>query len=243
MLDTILNIKNVGVIYEDTSLIVLSKPANLLMLPDRYDDKLPNLYTSLKKSFGEIFVVHRIDKETSGVVAFAKTKEAHAEMNKQFRTRQVEKIYQVLVLGNPQPSEGVINLPLSENREWKMKVDKWDGKTAITNYKTLESFKGYSFLEVRPQTGRMHQIRIHMKAIGTPILCDPFYGNGRGFFLSDIKPHYKGKEEELPLLSRTALHAASISFIHPSSNERLNLAAGLPKDMNTVLKYLRKLMS
>jgi 23S rRNA pseudouridine1911/1915/1917 synthase len=243
MPDKLLKIKEIDIIFEDTDLLVLNKPASLLVLPDRYDRGIPNLFDLLSKKYGKIFIVHRTDKETSGLVVFAKTSKAHAELNKQFRQRDVEKKYLSIVVGNVPQTEGEINLPLSERKQGVMQVDRRDGKTAITNYSVLEKFKGYTFIEAKPKTGRTHQIRIHLQAIGIPILSDPVYGNGRGFFLSDIKPHYKGKEEEVPLLSRTALHAASISFSHSLSNERLNLAAELPKDMNTVLKYLRKFRS
>jgi 23S rRNA pseudouridine955/2504/2580 synthase/23S rRNA pseudouridine1911/1915/1917 synthase len=107
----------------------------------------------------------------------------------------------------------------------------------------VELFKGYTLIELMPQTGRQHQIRVHLQALGTPIVGDPLYGDGKGFYLSAIKPGYKSEGEEKPLLNRTALHAASLTVDHPTTGERLTFTAPLPKDMSSVLKYLRKLRS
>jgi 23S rRNA-/tRNA-specific pseudouridylate synthase len=121
-----------------------------------------------------------------------------------------------------------------------MKVDKKKGKEAVTEFSVLEQFQGYAFVEARPKTGRLHQIRVHLQAIGLPILGDNIYGRGEGFFLSQVKSGYKSAGDEKPLLSRTALHAASLTFHHPTTSESVTAQAKLPKDMNSVLKYLRK---
>lgn len=238
----LLKSRGVEIVEEDEALMVLDKPSNLLVLPDRFNQGLPNLSTIIREELGEIFVVHRIDRETSGLIVFAKTAEAHASLNRQFEGREVEKTYHAIVLGVPAQNEGTINAPLSESPRQKgmMRVDEKGGKDAVTEYKVLEEFKGYAFVEVRPKTGRTHQIRVHLQSIGAPILGDLKYDGGEGFFLSQVKPGYKGVEEERPLLNRTALHAAGLSFLHPSSGERLQFSLPLPKDMKSVLKYLRK---
>lgn len=238
----LLQSRGVGIVEEDDALMVLDKPSNFLVLPDRYNQSLPNLSTIIREELGEIFVVHRIDRETSGLIVFAKTVEAHASLNRQFEGREVEKIYHAIVLGMPSQNEGTINAPLSESARQKgiMRVDEKGGKEAVTEYKILEEFKGYAFVEARPKTGRTHQIRVHLQSIGTPILGDQKYGGGEGFYLSQVKSGYKGVEEEKPLLHRTGLHAAGLSFSHPASGERLQFSLPLPKDMKSVLKYLRK---
>jgi RluA family pseudouridine synthase len=235
-------LKRGGVLLEDDAIIVINKPAGLLVLPDRFDRALPNLYELLKNTLGTIFVVHRIDKDTSGLVLFAKTAEAHAELNIAFEKRQVEKIYHAIVVGSSQTDTGHIDLPIVENEHGirKMKIDRIKGKETRTDYKVLERFDGYMLIEARPRTGRTHQIRIHLSTIGLPILGDPLYGDGRGFFLSAIKRNYQTKGEEQPLLGRTALHAFNLSFIHPITNKKISIETPLPKDMEVVLKTLRK---
>jgi len=230
----------IELLYGDASLLVLNKIPGLLVLPDRFDRSLPDLYTMLKEHFGKIFIVHRIDRDTSGVVVFAKTPEAHKALNAQFEKRQVEKVYEAFAVGTPKKKQGTISLPLSGDRRGFVSVDRKRGKSAVTEYRVLEEFNGYAFVEARPRTGRQHQVRVHLSAIGLPVLCDPLYGDGRPFYLSSLKPSYRAKGEEKPLLNRTALHAASLSFTHPDTGEHVIFSAPLPKDMHAVLRYLRK---
>jgi 23S rRNA pseudouridine955/2504/2580 synthase/23S rRNA pseudouridine1911/1915/1917 synthase len=226
---------------DDEVVILINKPAGLLVLPDRFNKSLPNLYTLLRNELGEVFVVHRIDKQTSGLILFAKTAAAHAMLNAQFEGRTVEKIYQAIVQGTATEKSGIIDLPLFENEsKGTMRVDEKRGKESATEYRVLDRFSGYEHVEARPKTGRLHQIRVHLAAIGLPVVCDKTYGDGTSFYLSQIKPGYKVVGEEKPLLDRTALHAASLSFEHPSTRERIEATAKLPKDMSSVLKYLRK---
>ena len=241
-LENILKKNGGGILLEDDTIIVINKPAGLLVLPDRFDRKLINLYELLKETFGTIFVVHRIDRETSGAVLFAKTAEAHALLNTAFEKRQVEKIYRAIVVGSPNDDSGCIDLPITENEHGvrKMKIDEKNGKEAITDYRVIEKFNDYAFVEAKPHTGRTHQIRVHLSAIGLPILADPLYSNSGWFFLSNIKRNYKSSGEEKPLLARTALHAFSLSFIHPATGEKILIDAPMPKDMETVLKILKK---
>jgi len=231
-----------SILMEDASLIALNKPSGMLVLPDRYDRELLNLYELLKETLGEIFIVHRIDRETSGVVLFARTAEAHAQINTSFERREVDKVYRAIVVGIPQNDTWHIDLPIAENehRIRKMKIDTRNGKEAYTDFRVIERFDGYAFVEAHPHTGRTHQIRIHLSASGLPILADPLYHDGRGFYLSSIKRNYRGKEREQPLLARTALHACSLSLIHPVQNEKIVIEAPLQRDMDATLKILRK---
>jgi RluA family pseudouridine synthase len=231
-----------GILLEDDTLIAINKPAGLLVLPDRFNKDIINLYNLLDEVFGIIYVVHRIDKDTSGVVLFAKSSEAHARLNKAFEHRQVEKVYHAIVVGIPETDKGSIDLPISENYRngKKMKIDSRDGKEAYTEYRVIERFEKHTLLEIRPYTGRTHQIRVHLNAVGLPILADPLYGDGRGFLLSSIKRNYHKNGEERPLISRTALHAFSLSLIHPITNQKIFLQAPMPKDMDAVLKAIKK---
>ena len=232
----------VEVLYEDDDIIVLNKPAGLLVLPDRFDLTLPSL-TSLFTSGGdEIFVVHRLDKDTSGCIVMAKTKEGHAFLNTEFSSHRVGKHYTAICTGELRDDEGVIDLPIGEHRTTHtMRIDHRNGKRSETAYTVEERFQGFTLLDVRPRTGRTHQIRVHLKGIGYPLLSDPLYGNGQPFFLSKTKKDYrKGKEGEKPLLSRTALHASSVELLHPRSEEKMSFTAPLPKDMRSVVRMLRK---
>jgi 23S rRNA pseudouridine1911/1915/1917 synthase len=231
-----------SILLEDDALLAVNKPSGFLVLPDRYDRELLNLYELLKETVGDIFVVHRIDRETSGVVLFARTPEVHAQINTAFEQRQVEKVYRAIVVGTPHHDTGHMDLPIAENDHGvrKMRVDTRNGKEAYTEYKVIERFDGYALVEAYPRTGRTHQIRIHLSAAGLPILADPLYHDGRGFYLSGIKRNYRGRETEQPLLTRTALHACSLSVLHPVRKEMVLIEAPLHKDMETVLKILRK---
>ena len=241
-LENILKKQGGGILLEDETVLVLNKPSGFLVLPDRFDRNLMNLYELLKETFGSIFVVHRIDRETSGVILFAKTAEAHALLNSAFEQRQVEKKYQAIVIGSPTVPCGTIDLPIAENEHGvrKMKIDKNHGKEAITDYEVIEIFRGYALVEAKPRTGRTHQIRVHLSSIGLPILADSLYSASGRFFLSNIKRNYKSNGEEKPLLGRTGLHAFSLRFQHPATDESTLIEAPMPHDMTTVLKALRK---
>jgi RluA family pseudouridine synthase len=231
-----------AVVFEDDEILVLNKPSGLLVLPDRYDPTVSNLFDSLNEQYGRIFVVHRIDKETSGLIVFAKTEESHRSLNGQFEERMTEKIYAAICMGETEGEGGEIDLAISgsSGKKARMRIDPKAGKEATTNYSVIEHFTGHTLVEARPKTGRTHQIRVHLSSIGLPILGDSLYGGGEGFYLSSVKPGYRVKEEEKPLLSRVALHAERLSFSHPKSGERLAFKTELPKDMNIVCNYLRK---
>jgi len=234
----------IEIIYEDEAIVFVGKPSRFLSIPDRYGAEIPNLFHFLEKEYGKIFVVHRLDKETSGGLIFAKTEEAHKHLSLQFENRTVQKIYTAIVDGHLHESEGSINKSIAPSpTQQKRMVISIKGKSSLTHYKVVEQFKHFAHLAVEIKTGRTHQIRVHMESIGYPLLVDSIYGKRNEFFLSEIK-HRKYKigkdQEERPLLSRTALHASRLSFDHPTNNERMELECPLPKDISAVIKQLRK---
>lgn len=239
------NNKNyIEIIFEDEFILAVNKPAGILSIPDRFKPELPNVKDLLEKKYPKIFTVHRLDKFTSGVMVFAKQAEAHKSLNELFQNRKVEKKYWALTEGIPNPIEGTINLSIGPNnsRPGKMKISK-QGKSAITHYKVVREFENIALVEAKIDTGRTHQIRLHLKSLGTPLLVDKDYGNAEGWFLSSLKRRKfrKGKsEEERPLLSRLSLHARSLKLIHPMLKEEMKFEAGLPKDLRATLKQLEK---
>jgi len=234
----------IKILYEDEDYVIVDKPPNVLTIPDRYDIFLPNLQDILESKYKRIFIVHRLDKETSGIICFAKNEIAHKELVHQFFLRKVEKTYLAITQGRIDVKDGKIELPIAPdtNNPQKVKIDFVDGKPSITEYKVIERFKNYTLVEAYPITGRRHQIRIHFATIGYPLLADKLYSNTKEFYLSQIKKDYKFKkdEREKPLISRTALHSYKIRFYHFRKKEFVELQCEPPKDFSLVLKYLRK---
>jgi 23S rRNA pseudouridine955/2504/2580 synthase/23S rRNA pseudouridine1911/1915/1917 synthase len=230
------------IIKEDEDLIAINKPAGLLTIPDR-EGKEISLKQILKEKYGNIFTVHRLDKETSGVVVFARHEQSHKQLSQAFEARETIKIYQGMVLGTPHQESSTINEPIAEHpsKRGLMTVYK-KGKESITEYKVLENFKIYSWMQFRILTGRTHQIRVHMKHLGHPIVCDPLYGDAKPVFISSIKRKNfklsKEDETERPILSRLALHSWQLSFQLNAKN--YSLEAELPKDLRALLQQLRK---
>ena len=235
----------IEILFEDDKIIALNKSAFLPVIPDRFGSyDLKSLVADyLKQKEENPFVVHRIDADTSGVVLFAKDKETHRELNMLFENRRVHKKYWAIVNGFPKSDSGNINLALSNagRGSAKMIIDP-AGKPSETNYKVLESFGRYSLLEVEPLTGRMHQVRVHLKALGTPLAIDPLYGSAKPINLAMIKSGYRFKKDEIPnnLCERLTLHARSVSFIHPGTKQELYIEAELPKDLKALLTVLGK---
>jgi 23S rRNA pseudouridine1911/1915/1917 synthase len=229
------------IILENDEMIALNKPAGLLSVPDR-TQSAPSLKDLLIEKYGEIFTVHRLDRETSGVIVFAKTAVVHQYLSVIFQERQVEKIYYGIVWGVPSTPSGIIDLPMFEHpgKNGTMVVNR-KGKPASTGFEVVENFGKYSFLKFQLFTGRTHQIRLHMKETGHPILCDPLYGDGKPFLVSSLKKNYNhsGFEEEQPILSRLALHSARLSF-SDQQGKSFTMEAEMPKDMRALLSQMRK---
>ncbi len=233
-----------SILFEDDVIIAINKPANMLVIPDRWDPNKPNLMTILKKRYNDakIYVVHRLDMDTSGVLLFAKTAEAHSFLNKQMAARLVHKEYLAIVKGEMM-SDGSIDLAIDSDQNQKGRmVVRSNGKASITEYQIVKRFKGFTYLKVIPRTGRTHQIRVHLQAIGHPLAIDPLYGNAESIYLSKLKRNYRFKidEEERPIIARLTLHASEIAFNHSITGELMKITADLPKDMRALLNVLGK---
>ncbi|RPD46581.1 RluA family pseudouridine synthase [Paracnuella aquatica] len=228
------------IIFEDEHLVAINKPAGMLTIPDRKGSS--SLKDWLAARYENILTVHRLDRDTSGTIVFAKTEAAHRQLSQLFEGRDVAKYYVGLVLGQPSQPSGTISTGLMEHPVKKgMMVTHAKGKLSVTDYEVLETFRQFSWMQFRIHTGRMHQIRVHMKHLGTPLVGDELYGDGKPVLLSSIKHRYnlsKVELEERPILARLALHSWKLSFT--LFGKAYSLEAEPPKDIRATLQQLRK---
>ena len=241
------------IVFEDEDLIVLNKPAGIVMHPGagNFDNTIVNaLINYVKDSLSNIGdglrpgIVHRIDKNTSGLVVVAKNNQTHEHLSLQFNKHTIKRIYHLLIWGKIRPSKGKIETLItrsSKNRQL-MEVSNTKGKKAITNYETLEVFENkntptLSLLECKLETGRTHQIRVHMKYLGNSIVGDDKYKKRFKKF-KDIDPSL---EKILMKLDRQFLHAKTLGFIHPKKNKQMIFNSILPNELEIILKTLRNI--
>lgn len=220
----------VDIIYEDSDIIVVNKPKGLVVHPanGNPDGTLVNAIMNIcKDSLSGIGgekrpgIVHRLDKDTSGILIVAKNDKAHLQMSEQIKNREVKKIYIALVKGVISENEATINMPIARSKKdrKKMAVDK-DGKEAVTHFKVLKRYDKYTLLEIKIDTGRTHQIRVHMAEIGHPVVGDEVYSNGKNEF---------GVRGQM-------LHAKSLDFCHPITGKKMHLEAEIPEYFKKVLE-------
>jgi tRNA pseudouridine32 synthase / 23S rRNA pseudouridine746 synthase len=214
-------------IFQDNDLIVVNKPPGLLSVPDGYDPNLPHLKSILEPQFGPLWIVHRLDKETSGLVILAKNQISHRELNAFFRNRQVQKVYHGLVTPPPDFQEKTIQLPLKPNadRKHRTRVDHHEGKRTHSIVKTLKRFELGALVEITISTGITHQIRAHLRAHELVLFGETLYSSG-------LPP----QQLNAP---RTMLHAREVAFPHPISNDALHFGAPYPEDFREVYTKLR----
>ena len=239
------------IVYEDNDLIILNKPAGIVMHPGagNFDNTIVNALinydTASLSNIGDELrpgIVHRIDKNTSGLVVIAKNNKTHEHLSVQFREHSIKRIYQLLIWGKIRPSTGRVETYItrsSKNRQL-MEVSNSKGKKAITNYKTIEIFENkytptLSLLECKLETGRTHQIRVHMNYLGNSIVGDEKYKK-KFKKIKNIDPIL---EKSLTNLNRQFLHAKTIGFIHPKKNKEMIFDSILPKELEKILKMLR----
>jgi RluA family pseudouridine synthase len=236
--------KSYKVIFEDDDLVIVNKAAGLLAIPDRYDPKIPNLKNLLDKKYGEIFVVHRLDKDTSGITVFAKNELSHRRLSLDFQEAKIDRIYHALVEGVFPDEPLEIDIPIMVDPSKKGRsIPSAMGKASLTKIKLLDAYKRFSKVACKLETGRHHQIRVHLSAINYPLAVDNFYGNRDEFFVSEIKKNYNLKKdtEEKPLISRNTLHAFSLEFTHPTQKDKkVYFEAEYPKDIRALESVLGK---
>lgn len=229
------------ILLENDDFIALNKPAGLLSIPDRAGDEI-SLKIMLKEKYGEIFTVHRIDRNTSGIIVFAKNETAHKFLSQAFEDRTVEKYYAGIIQGTPSEKEKTISESLMLHPGKNIMVINKKGKSSVTDYQLVQSFGKFSLARFRIHTGRTHQIRVHMQFLGHPIVCDELYGDPSPIFISSLKKNYKlskAEFDERPMLSRLGLHAQQLIFKN-SDGVTIDIEAPLPKDMRALLQQLNK---
>jgi 23S rRNA pseudouridine1911/1915/1917 synthase len=216
--------------YADDHLLVADKPAGVVTQPGKKHER-DSLLNALFATYGHTLqnlglardwgLLHRLDKETSGLVMVALRNRAYEDLRRQFEDRRIHKVYWAVVQGQPRPAQGVVQKPIAEVVGLRKKaVIQRDGQQAITAYRTLASAGGVSLMEARPKTGRLHQVRVHFAALGHPLLGETLYGAWRG----------------LPRVPRLCLHAAQLSFVHPETGRRLTVLSPWPHDLASTLR-------
>ncbi len=197
------------ILFDDKEIIIVNKPSGLLSVPGRLPEHQDNLIGRMQESFGKLHCVHRLDMDTSGIMILARNKKALSHLSKQFQNRSIKKVYQAIVWGVPEPATGEINLPLIT--DWpnrpRQKICHDTGKSSQTKYRLLKQIQGKGYLAIYPVTGRSHQIRIHLQAIGHPILGCRFYAHQNALNAAD----------------RLCLHASEINFEHPIHMKKIKI--------------------
>jgi RluA family pseudouridine synthase len=211
------------IIHEDSQIIVINKPAGLSVLPDGWEKDSDYLVKQMEEKYGRIFIVHRLDKITSGVMVFARDAETHRALNIQFETHEAQKTYHAILEGNPKWEEKVVKYPLRSNVGHKHRtvVDDKNGKPSETHFRVIKRYEAAALVEAKPMTGRTHQIRVHAYAMGYPLVEDVLYG---------ARDQYG--------LPRPMLHAQTLSFLHPATNEGVKFSASHPTDFEEALERL-----
>jgi len=211
------------ILRKDEHIIVLNKPAGIPVLPDGWEKDAPYLVKMLEEEFGKVFIIHRLDKTTSGVMVFARTAETHRALNIQFEDHHADKVYHAIMEGEPKWNEKTAKFPLRANvgKKHRTAVDDKHGKPSETRYRILKRYQDAALVEAKPRTGRTHQVRVHAYALGHPLLGDILYS-----------------ASETDLIARPALHAYSLTITHPNTQERLTFKVDHPEDFVSALKRL-----
>ncbi|MDR2595882.1 MAG: RNA pseudouridine synthase [Treponema sp.] len=222
-------------------MVAVNKTSGISIGGDRWDESKERLDRLLEKELEipKIYTIHRIDRDTSGLVIFARTREVHRSLSVLFEQRKIEKRYIAIVHGRPSWKETVCELPLvpNGNKKHMTIIDKYHGKKSLTHFLLISATGNYSVLEVKPETGRIHQIRVHAAALGHPVVCDNLYGKEKPVMLSSIKRGWRGDPlEERPILARLGLHALEIKL--PDGQI---FSAPLARDMSALVKQMGKL--
>jgi len=239
----------IEIIHEDDHILIINKPADIIVHPAKgnmtgtlvnalvfYCDTLPESEDKVRPG-----IIHRLDRDTTGAMIVVKDEASRGRVGRQFEERKVRKHYLAVVEGEVTLDGDRIDLPIGRSRKQqeKMAVDRRHGREATSIYEVVERFRGFTLVRVELKTGRTHQIRVHMAAIGHPVVCDGQYGRREVLYVSDLTgaEHVEGEE---PLIARQALHAHTIGFRHPGTDEMVSYTAPLAADMEKLLEALRK---
>jgi 23S rRNA pseudouridine1911/1915/1917 synthase len=249
-----------AILYEDDAIVVVNKPPGMIVHPAKGHWE-GTLASALAHHFGALSerggptrpgIVHRLDRDTSGVIVVAKNDQAHDALAAQFKSRHVEKEYLAIVVGVPQLDRDRIDEPIGDHPTHREKkaIRRTDpnARPAVTEYEVVERFTGFALVRAMPKTGRTHQIRIHLAHIGHPMLCDRLYGGRASLTELELIPRDKighdtaiaGRQLESPLLERQALHAHRLSFAHPTTGQHVQFIAPLAVDLERTLNALRR---
>lgn len=244
------------VLLDAATFVAVAKPSGLATVPDRFRTSEPTVVDAAERllrakdaAAPRPLVVHRLDRDTSGVLVLAKDPESAKDLMGQFEAREVEKSYLALCVGAPQPPSGSVEFRVEEDprRKGAMRLAGKGGRDCSSEYETLEAFRGISLVRVRPRTGRTHQVRLTLLHLGTPCAIDPLYGSSEPLKLSTWKRDYRlGRDRvERPLVDRLTLHAESLGFRRPGAapddpSARVRVEAPLPRDLETTLRQLRR---
>jgi RluA family pseudouridine synthase len=212
------------ILYQDQHLIVINKPAGLSVLPDGWEKDSEYVVKLLEEQYRKVFIVHRLDKITSGVMVFARDAETHRALNIQFESHEAQKTYHAVVEGNPKWEERIAKHPLRANvgHKHRTMVDDKNGKPSETRFRVIKRYEEAALIEAKPVTGRTHQIRVHAYALGHPLVEDFLYG-----------------AKDMYGIPHPMLHAQSLSFMHPTTNERVKFSAPHPTDFEEALEIIR----
>lgn len=224
------------ILWEDDDYFVVNKPPFVSTLQDRVDPI--NLLNLAKQYSDDAQACHRLDKDTSGAIAFAKNPEAYRHLSMQFENRQVDKVYHAVADGIQNFKDELVDAPIVKMDDGIAKISKREGKPAQTYFTSLRSYRFHTLIECHPVTGRMHQIRVHLAFLKAPITGDNQYG-GKPFFLSSVKRGFnlKKQTEEQPLINRMALHAYALKFTN-LKGEKVEVVAPYPKDIQALIRQL-----
>jgi RluA family pseudouridine synthase len=212
------------IIHADQTILIVDKPAGLSVLPEGWDKDAPYLVHMLEEKYGKVWIVHRIDKSTSGILVFALTAEAHRSLNIQFEKHQVEKKYHAIFNGVPKWDEKTTKFPLRVNvgHKHRTMVDNRNGVRSETRFKILERYQAAALVEAMPMTGRTHQIRVHAYELGHPLVGDVLYS-----------------APETDVISRPALHSYLLAFTHPATGKMTSFQVDYPSDFQKAVNSLR----
>jgi RluA family pseudouridine synthase len=233
-----------NVVFEDDHIVVVDKAAGVYSIDPRHSTKDPILSEILQNHYGNIFILHRLDRETSGLIMFAKSGESHKKFSELINENRIDKYYMAFVDGKMDfDGAYLIDVPIFiDPGKSKVRIDE-KGKPSQTKIRILENYYNFSLIEAKLITGRTHQIRIHLQYIGHPLIVDKLYGKRDALYLSEIKIkyHHSKLNDELPLVTRQTLHCHQLNFVHPFSEIEQTLNSDLPKDLKALKNQLSKI--